>query len=122
MAPIDSRPVEVWPGGEIVDGHMFRGWLRGQAWIRPDDADYFPAEVDADEWVERQETSVRAVFHSTRELINALEEAIDPDSEVAAAVRDRMAAANAQLDAFYRVMAERVAARPVSRQRVRGAA
>jgi transcriptional regulator with XRE-family HTH domain len=121
IAPLDNTPVEVWPGNP-VDGHIFRAWLRANAFVRPDDAEYFPAEVDCDEWLKRCQTTIRVVAHSTQQLIDSVDDAIDADSEAAEAVRDRMEAANAALESFARTLAERENPRPVARQRVRRAA
>jgi transcriptional regulator with XRE-family HTH domain len=57
----DNSPVEVAPG-EFIDGAMFRQWLRGNAWVRPDDLDYIPAEVDPESWARRVDTSLKQVI------------------------------------------------------------
>jgi len=122
IAPRDNTPVNVFPGEPAVEGHIFRAWLRAHAYVRPDDVDYLPAGVDAEEWISRWKWTIYGVVDSTQRLINALEEAIDPDSEAAEVVRDRMAAANEELQGLFRVMAERDDHRPVGRRRIHRAA
>ncbi len=121
MAPLDNTPVEVRPG-EVVEGNLFRAWLRAQAFVRPDDVPYFPAEVDADQWLTRCQTSLTLIIRTTQQMLDAVEDAIDPESEAAQAAGDRLDAANAALIEFARVLAERDNPRPVSRRRVRNAA
>jgi transcriptional regulator with XRE-family HTH domain len=122
MAPINGTPVLVWSGEPPVDGHIFRAWIRGKAFVRPDDVDYYPAEVDIDEWIERCRTTILYWTARTQEIIDACGDAIDPDSEAAWTILDRIDAANDALDQFFRVMAERDDPRPVARERVRRAA
>lgn len=100
---------------------MFRQWLRGNAWVRPDDVDYMPAEVDTDGWEARLETGIRQMIRRSQDLLDALEPFVDPDSEAAAAARACLEAANAEIEGFARAVAERRSSRPVRSQRIRAA-
>ena len=112
--------MEVRPG-EIVYGHIFRAWLKGNAWIRPDGVEYSAADVDSAAWIKRVHTSAQALFHAHQQMLEAVEEAI-PASEARAAARDRLDAANTAREEFARAFAEREDGRPLSRQRIRKAA
>ncbi len=82
IAPRDATPVQI-TATESVDGHIFRAWLRGHTYIRPEDVPYFPAEVDIDEWVKRWKVDIHLVLSEMQKLVDALGEAIDPDAESA---------------------------------------
>jgi len=116
-----DSPIEVAPG-EIIDGAVFRQWLRGNAWVRPDNLDYIPAEVDIENWTRRVNSSIQQVIRCNQALLDALEPFIDPDSEAAASARKCLDAANAEIDGFARAVAERSSARAIAPQRIRRAA
>ena len=119
----DNSPIEVAPG-EVIGGAMFRQWVRGNAWVRPDDLDYIPAEADAESWARRVDTSLKQVIRRNQALLDALEPFIDSDSdsEAAASARECLDAANAEIDGLARAVAERSSARAIAPQRIRGAA
>jgi transcriptional regulator with XRE-family HTH domain len=121
LAPTDATPVKAAPK-ELVNGHVFRAWLRGTGWVRPDDVDYIPAEVDEDQWWKRCDTSVKVLFHAHRELLESISDVIDPASESAAVIEDCMQKAEASIAEFADAYAERSNHRPLRAQRVRKAA
>lgn len=122
LAPMDESPVEVAPG-ELVDGHLFRAWIRGHAWVRPDDVDHFSAGVDLDEWIKRGETQIHRVVYSTGQildrmavlvqLVDRFRDGDDADKLVtrlkaaADAVTPRLKAGSHELSELNAVMAER---------------
>ncbi len=136
IAPRDSTPVQI-TAIDSVDGHIFRAWLRGHTFVRPDDVDYFPAEVDLDEWVRRWKTQIPLVIDSTGAILDAVGVLMglvarfddgDDANELVKGLRavsehlgPKVDKANRELDALYRVLRERNDARPANRQRVRPA-
>ncbi len=89
--------------------------------MRPDGIEHFSGEVNDDEWIRRWKVSIHDVVATTQQLVDALEDAIDPESEAAAYVRAAVSAANAKLDDYTRAMREREDPRPLKRRRIRAA-
>lgn len=117
----DNAAIEV-VRGEILDGFRFRQWLRGNAWVRPDDVAYMPAEVDAESWEKRQETSIQhTILSTTQKLLDAVDSLIQSPSnpEAVAKASKCLDVANAALLGHARAVAERSASRPVARLRIR---